>query len=362
VSSQGKLFAPYRLGPIELANRIVMAPLTRNRAGLGNVPTPLAAEYYAQRASVGLIISESTQVSPDGQGYQATPGIHSADQVAGWKGVTDAVHARGGHIFAQLWHTGRVSNVALQPGGMPPVAPSAIRAKTKTFVNDTYADVSEPRALRLDEIPAVIDAFRRGAVNALAAGFDGVEVHGANGYLIDQFLRDGANRRDDAYGGPIENRARLLLDVMAAVIGAVGAERVGVHLSPVSPSNDMSDRDPVALFGYVVERLDALKPVYLHLVEGATGGDRAFDPHFDFAALRRRFRGTYIANNGYSRALASETLERGNADLISFGRLSLANPDLVERLRRDAALNEPDKATFYGGGAKGYTDYPTLGR
>jgi N-ethylmaleimide reductase len=360
VTTEERLFQPYRLGTIELANRIVMAPLTRNRAGPGNAPTTLAAAYYAQRASAGLIVSEATQVSPEGQGYQATPGIHSAEQVAGWRRVTDAVHARGGRIFAQIWHVGRVSHVALQPGGRLPVAPSAIRAKTKTYVNDAYAEVSEPRALRLDEIPSIVEAFSRGAVNALAAGFDGVEVHGANGYLIDQFLRDGANCRDDAYGGSIENRARLLLDVMAAVISEVGADRVGVHLSPVSPSNDMSDRDPMALFAHVVARLDALKPVYLHVVEGSTGGDRVFDPRFDFSALRRRFGGTYIANNGYGRALASEVLARNHADLIAFGRPYIANPDLVERLRRDAPLNEPDKTTFYGGGARGYTDYPTL--
>jgi N-ethylmaleimide reductase len=357
-----KLFEPYRLGPLELPNRIVMAPLTRNRAALGNVPSSLAAKYYAQRASAGLIISEATQVAPEGQGYEATPGIHSPEQIEGWREVTKAVHANGGRIFLQLWHVGRVSHVSLQPGGQRPVAPSAIKANTKTFIGGEFLETSPPRALQLDEIPGVVAAFRQGAANAIAAGFDGVEVHGANGYLLDQFLRDGANRRDDAYGGSIENRARLLLEVLAEVIGEVGAGRVGVRVSPVSPSNDISDSNPGALFAHVIERIDALAPVYIHVVEGATGGDRNFGAPFDYGVLHRNFRGTYIANNGYGLASAIDAVASGRADLIAFGKAFLANPDLVARLRANAPLNAPDKTTFYGGGAKGYTDYPALER
>ena len=360
IATKAKLFEPYRLGDIKLANRIVMAPLTRNRAGPGNVPTLLMAQYYAQRASAGLIITEATQVASEGQGYEGTPGIHSAEQIAGWKQVTQAVHARGGRIFLQLWHVGRVSHVSLQPGGKAPVAPSAIRAKTKTFIGGQFVDVSEPRALRLEEIPDIVDAYRRGARNAIAADFDGVEIHGANGYLIDQFLRDGSNRRSDSYGVSVANRSRLLLEITAAVIGETGAKRVGVRLSPVSPSNDVHDSDPNRLFRYVVERLNELHPIYLDLVEGATGGERDFDRSFDFQELRGRFSGTYIANNGYSLELATGTIDRGLVDLVAFGKLFIANPDLVGRLRSGAPLAAADQSTFYGGGARGYTDYPAL--
>lgn len=358
-SSAEKLLSPFRLGKLELPNRVVLAPLTRNRAALGNVPTSLMATYYAQRASAGLLITEATQVSPDGQGYEATPGIHSEQQIEGWQEVTRAVHARGGRIFLQLWHVGRVSHISLQPFGRAPVAPSAIRANTKTFVGGTFADVSEPRALRRDEIPGVIEVFRQGTANALAAGFDGVELHGANGYLLDQFLRDSANHRDDDYGGSIQNRARLTLEALAAVIQEAGAERVGIRLSPVTPANDVSDRNPQALFDYLVGEIDKLAPVYIHVIEGATGGARDHAP-FDYAALRKAFRGAYVANNGYTPESARAAIASGAADLIAFGKSFLANPDLVERLRRNAPLNVPDKATFYGGGAKGYTDYPTL--
>jgi N-ethylmaleimide reductase len=355
-----RLFEPYRLGALSLANRLVMAPLTRNRAALGNVPSSLAVKYYAQRASAGLIISEATQVCPEGQGYEATPGIHSAAQIEGWRNVTQAVHAQGGRIFLQLWHVGRVSHVSLQPGGLAPVAPSAIRAKTKTFVGGEFVDVSEPRALRLDEIPAVIEAFRQGAANAMAAGFDGVEVHAANGYLIDQFLRDGTNKREDAYGGSIANRTRLLVEVLRAVIEEVGADRTGIRLSPVTPSNDISDSNPQALSIHVVDEINTLAPVYIHVVEGATGGDRDFGGPFDYGDLRRRFRGTYVANNGYTLESAKAAIESDRADLIAFGKAFLANPDLVARLRANAPLNIPEKATFYGGGDRGYTDYPAL--
>jgi N-ethylmaleimide reductase len=356
---QLKLFEPYRLGKIELSNRIVMAPLTRNRAGPGNVPTALAAKYYGQRASAGLIVSEATQISPEGQGYQATPGIHSLDQIEGWKHVTEAVHSKGGRIFLQLWHVGRVSHVSLQPGGRPPVAPSAIRAKTKTFVGGNFLEVSEPRALDLSEIPIIVDSYRLAARNAINAGFDGVEVHGANGYLLDQFLRDGINRRADIFGGPIENRSRLLLEVMRVVIDEIGADRVGIRLSPVTPANDAKDSDPQSLFNYVVDQLEKLAPVYIHVIEGATGGARDFLP-FDYGELRKRFSRTYIANNGYTLELATEAIATGRADLVAFGKLFISNPDLVERFRLRASLNEPNKATFFGGGAEGYTDYPTL--
>lgn len=353
------LFDSYRLGNLTLSNRIVMAPLTRNRAAAGNVPTALMAEYYAQRATAGLIVAEATQVVPEGQGYQDTPGIHSAEQVAGWKRVTDAVHAKGGKIFLQLWHVGRVSHVDLQPGGQAPVAPSAIRAKTKTFVGGTFVDVSEPRALHLDELPAIVEGYRKGAANAIAAGFDGVEIHGANGYLLDQFLRDGINQRTDAYGGSIENRARLLLEVTEAIVKEIGAERTGIRLSPVTPANDAVDSNPQPLFNYVVEQLDRLGLVYIHVIEGSTGGARDNLP-FDYGALRSRYRGAWIVNNGYDRAMAENAVANGRGDLIAFGRPFISNPDLVERLRSDAPLAELNRATLYGGGAGGYTDYPAL--
>jgi N-ethylmaleimide reductase len=358
--SPSRLFEPYKLGPITLANRLVMAPLTRNRAvPPGMVPSPLAIDYYGQRASAGLLVTEATQVSQQGQGYQDTPGIYSKEQVEGWRKVTDRVHERGGRIFVQLWHVGRISHVSLQPGGGKPVAPSAIRAKTKTFVNGQFAEVSEPRALDLAEIPGIIDDFRRGAANALAAGFDGVEIHGANGYLLDQFAKDGTNKRTDAYGGSIENRAKLMLEVSKAAVSEVGAERTGIRISPVTPANDVSDSNPQTLFDYIVDHLEALKLTYIHVIEGATGGPRDIAP-FDYASLRKRFTRAYVANNGYDFELASKQLESGAADLIAFGKPFISNPDLVERLKKGAPLNAWDKNTFYGGGAKGYTDYPTL--
>jgi N-ethylmaleimide reductase len=356
MSTPTKLFEPFKLGPLNLPNRFVMAPLT---VPPGMVPSPLAVEYYGQRASAGLLITEATQVSQQGQGYQDTPGIYSKEQVAGWKRVTDRVHERGGRILVQLWHVGRISHTSLQPGGGKPVAPSAIRANGKTFVNGTFAEVSEPRALELSEIPGIIDDFKRGAANALAAGFDGVEIHGANGYLLDQFAKDGANKRTDAYGGSIENRAKLMLEVAKAVTAETGSARTGIRISPVTPANDISDSSPQPLFDYIVDGLDALKLVYIHVIEGATGGPRDIVA-FDYASLRKRFSGAYVANNGYDFALATKMLDAGAADLIAFGKPFISNPDLVERLKKGAPLNEWDKATFYGGGAKGYTDYPTL--
>lgn len=353
------LFEPYTLGSMTLSNRVVMAPLTRNRAGAGFVPNELAATYYSQRASAGLLISEATQISQQGQGYQDTPGIYTQAQVDGWHKVTDAVHAKGGRIFLQLWHVGRVSHVDLQENGAAPVGPSALQAATKVFVNNRFADASAPRALDIEELPGIVNDFRRAAKNAIAAGFDGVEIHGANGYLLDQFLKDGANIRTDAYGGSVENRARLLLEVTAAVVDAIGADRTGVRISPVSPANGVSCSNPQQQFNYVVEQLDAMGLVYLHVVEGATGGPRDVAP-FDFGALRQRFNNTYIANNGYDLNLAASQLNDDKADLIAFGRPFIGNPDLVERLRSNAALSAFDPATLYGGGAAGYIDYPTL--
>jgi N-ethylmaleimide reductase len=353
------LFDSYTLGTIPLANRIVMAPLTRNRAAAGFVPGPFAADYYAQRATAGLLIAEATQVSQQGQGYQDTPGIYTDAQVEGWRVVTDRVHAAGGKIFLQLWHVGRISHVDLQPNGGAPVAPSAIRAEAKTFVGNAFVDTSTPRALELDEMPGIVEDFRRAAANAIRAGFDGVEVHGANGYLLDQFAKDGANHRTDAYGGSIENRARLMLEVTKAVVAEVGADRTGIRISPVSPASGVSDSNPQPLFDYIVDHLSALDLVYLHVIEGATGGDRDFAP-FDYASLRRRFANTYMANNGYTLELATKAVESNAADLIAFGQPYIANPDLVERFKQHAPLNTIDQATLYGGGAKGYTDYPTL--
>jgi N-ethylmaleimide reductase len=360
MSPPAKLLEPYQLGPIKLPNRLMMAPLTRNRAvPPGMVPSPLAVDYYGQRASAGLLVTEASQVSQQGQGYQDTPGIYSKEQVAGWRKVTDRVHEKGGRIFIQIWHVGRVSHTSLQPNGGAPVAPSAIRAKGKTFVDGTFTDISEPRALDLAEIPFILDSFKRATANALEAGFDGVEIHGANGYLLDQFAKDGANKRTDAYGGSIENRAKLMLEVAKAVAAEAGANRTGIRISPVTPANDISDSNPQPLFDYIVDGLNDLKLVYLHVVEGATGGPRDNAP-FDYASLRKRFAGAYVANNGYDFELGTKVLDAGAADLIAFGKPFISNPDLVERLKTGAPLNEWDKATFYGGGARGYTDYPTL--
>ncbi|WP_374641114.1 alkene reductase [Hydrogenophaga sp.] len=363
------LFDPIQAGDIALANRIVMAPLTRNRAP-GAVPTPLMATYYTQRASAGLLITEATAISHQGQGYADVPGLYAPEQVAGWKAVTASVHAAGGKIVTQLWHVGRVSHTELQPGGGAPVAPSALTAKTKTVLlkdgGAVFVDTSEPRALRLDELPGIVDDYRRAALAAIEAGFDGVEVHAANGYLLDQFLKTGANQRTDAYGGSIENRARLLVEVMQAVTAAIGGGRVGIRLSPVTPANDIVDADPQPLFDYVVRQLAPLGLAYVHVIEGATGGPRELpDRPFDYAALKAAYRaaggtGAWMVNNGYDLPLAQQALA-GGAELVAFGKAYIANPDLVERLKAGGPFNVPDKMTFYGGGEKGYTDYPTLG-
>lgn len=355
------LFQPVRLGSYELANRIVMAPLTRSRAGPDGVPRPLMAEYYAQRASAGLIISEATNISPQGRGYAFTPGLFSCAQVEGWRHVTQAVHAHGGRIFAQLWHVGRISHPSLQPGGAVPVAPSAIRPAVSAFTESGLQPCVTPRALEIPEIHAIIRHYCEAARKALLAGFDGVEIHAANGYLIEQFLRDSTNQRTDAYGGSRQNRARLLLEVTEAVARACGGARVGIRLSPVSPSNDIgADSDPEATYLHVVERLNAFDLAYLHVIEGATQGPREVPGGFELQVLRRAFRSRYIANNGYDLRLALDARRRDLADLIAFGRPFIANPDLVQRLRLGAELNVPDRATFFGGGAAGYTDYPCL--
>ncbi len=354
------LFDPFKAGDIALANRLVMAPLTRNRAAAGRVPSHLAETYYAQRASAGLIITEASQISPMGQGYLDTPGIYNAEQVAAWRRVTDAVHAAGGKIVIQLWHVGRISHVSLLPDGQVPVSSTARQANSKTFTTQGFEPVSAPRALRTDEIPALVQSYRDAACRAIEAGFDGVEVHGANGYLIDQFLRDSINDRTDGYGGSIENRTRLLREVMQAVTAEIGGGRTGLRLSPVTPSNDAGqDSNPQALFNAAVEQLAPLGLAFLHVVEGATGGPRDVAP-FDYEQLRRRFPGAWMVNNGYTREMALEAVAGGRADLVAVGRPFISNPDLVRRWRENAPLNTPDSKTFYGGGAQGYTDYPTL--
>lgn len=351
------LFAPIQLGEIALKNRIVMAPLTRSRAGAGRAPQDLNATYYAQRASAGLIITEATQISPQGVGYPDTPGIHSAEQIEGWRRVTEAVHARGGRIVLQLWHVGRISHPSLQPDGALPVGPSAIRPEGEVYTHEGPKAFVTPRALETGEIAGIVEDFRKAAANAQAAGFDGVEIHAANGYLLDQFLRDGTNRREDAYGGSRENRSRLIFEVIEAVTKIWAPGRVGLRLSPVNSFNSMTDSDPDATFGYLVKRLNRYNLAYLHVVEtdmtGATGGQT-----YDRAALRHAFKGAYMANGGYDRARGIIAVAEKAADLVAYGQPYVANPDLVERLFRDIPLNAPDPATFYGGDHRGYTDYP----
>jgi N-ethylmaleimide reductase len=357
------LFDPLRLGDIEIATRLVMAPLTRNRAIAGRVPSPLSVEYYAQRANpatgAGLIVTEGVQVSPMGQGYLDTPGMYSPEQVAGWRAVTSAVHAAGGRIVAQIWHVGRISHVSLLPGGAAPVSSTAKAADTRTFTSDGFLPVSAPRALALDEIAGVVDQYRHAARCAIDAGFDGVEVHGANGYLIEQFLKDSTNDRTDAYGGSIEHRARFAIEVMRAVSAEIGAGRAGLRISPVTPANDVGqDSNPQALYEYLVTQLAPLGLSFLHVVEGATGGPRDNAP-FDWAALRAKWPGAWIGNNGYTRETALAAVAEGRVDAVAFGRSFISNPDLGRRLREDLPLAKANSATFYGGGAAGYTDYPT---
>ena len=368
------LFEPCQAGQLQLASRIVMAPLTRNRApqALANA---LMAEYYAQRANpatgAGLIITEATAISHQGQGYADVPGIWSAEQVEAWQAVTKAVHAKGGKIVVQLWHVGRISHTSLQPNGQAPVAPSAIVAKSKTVLIEngvpSFVPTSAPRALELAEMPGIVADYRRAAKNAIEAGFDGIEVHAANGYLIDQFLRADSNHRTDAYGGGIENRSRLLKEVMLAVSQEIGGGRCGIRISPVTPANDASDASPQALFEHVASFLGSLSLAYVHTIEGSTGAARDFqqgEAPFDYMALKKAYQqggghGAWMLNNAYDRALADQAVADG-ADLIAFGKSFIANPDLATRLKQNGPYNTPDRATFYGGLAAGYTDYPSL--
>jgi N-ethylmaleimide reductase len=349
------LFAPVRVGGWLLRNRIVMAPMTRQRAGAGDVAGPLQAAYYAQRASAGLIVTEGSQVSPQGRGYIATPGIHSAAQVEGWRQTTHAVHAAGGRIVVQLWHVGRVSHPSLQPDGALPVAPSALAAPGMAETADGTQPFPVPRALALEEIPGLVEQFRRAAENAMSAGFDGVELHAGNGYLIDQFLRESTNRRADGYGGPIANRARFLLEVTDAVCGVCGPSRVGVRVSPINPWGGMADSDPAALFGHVARALSTRGIAYLHVAESRTRR-----PMFSWSRLRRQFRGCYIAGGGFDRYRADAALRRGRADLISFARDFIANPDLPERLLLGAPARQADPGVYYRGDARGYADFAPM--
>ena len=350
------LFSPITIGPLTLRNRIVMAPLTRNRAGEGNVPQDMNAKYYRQRATAGLIIAEATQVSADGVGYPATPGIHSPEQLAGWKKVTRGVHDEGGLIFLQLWFCGRISHPDLLPDHQQPVSASAIKAEGEAVTFEGMKPFVEPRALETEEMPGIIDRYCKASINAKKAGFDGVEIHAANGYLLDQFLRDGTNQRDDNYGGSIENRARLMLEVVDTVAQIWDSSQMGVRISPDNSFNDIHDSDPQALFNYVTEALSERKLGYLHVVEGGFMGEH----DVDYDQIRQRFDGNYMANLGYDLEKAQAAIANGHADLVSFGKLFLANPDLVARFQANAELNTPDEATFYGGDEHGYTDYPFM--
>ncbi len=356
-----KLFQPVQIGDLHLANRVVMAPLTRCRADepAGDVPgSAMNIAYYRQRSNAGLIISEGTQIAPAGKGYMATPGIYSDAQVLGWRPITQAVHDAGSKIVAQIWHVGRISHPDLT-GGVTPIAPSAIAPKVSAYTHNGKQEAPVPHALSVDDIKEVVGQFRQAAANAMRAGFDGVEIHGANGYLVDQFLRDGSNHRTDAYGGSPENRCRFALEVVDAVVAEIGAGRVGIRLSPVTPANDAHGSDPQAVFGHLVEALNKRGIAFIHFIEGSTGGPRDLTG-FDFAWARRTFKGAYIANNGYDRQMALDAVANDQADAVAFGRLYIANPDLVQRLKANAPLNAPNPKTFYKPGPEGYTDYPAL--
>ncbi|MGR8934064.1 MAG: alkene reductase [Gammaproteobacteria bacterium] len=348
-----KLFDPMQLGDIALLpNRILMAPLTRCRASVGRVPNAMMADYYVQRVAAGLIITEATAVTPMGVGYPDTPGIWSQEQVEGWKKITRAVHDAGGRIIMQLWHVGRISHPYYLDGRQP-VAPSAIAAMGNVSLMRPAEPYPVPRALTLDEIPGIVEAYRQGAENAQAAGFDGVEIHGANGYLLDQFLQDGSNQRGDVYGGSVENRARLMLEVTDAVVSVWGASRVGMHLAPRCDAHSMGDSDPLATFSHVASEMGKRKIAFIcareHVATDSIG-----------PKLKQAFGGIYIANEGFTQETAEKILADGNADAVAFGKLFIANPDLPQRFQRNAPLNEPQPETFYTPGAKGYTDYPSL--
>jgi len=359
------LFNPFTLGDLVLPNRVLMSPLTRSRSKQpGDIPSEMNATYYAQRAGAGLIFAEATQVSPQGKGYAFTPGIHSSAQVDGWRLVTDAVHAAGGRIYLQLWHVGRISRPELQPDGQLPVAPSAIKpegAMTFTDAHSGMVEVLQPRALSHEEIPSLVEQFRKGAENAKRAGFDGVEIHGANGYLLDQFMRSKSNRRDDEYGGSIDNRLRFPLMVVDAVIDVWGCERTGIRVSPTGTFNDMHDDDPVATYSALARELGDRGLAYIEVVEDSFQGNAvAGRPEAVIQAIRGNFQGAYIANGNYTADEARQRIGAGKCDLVSFGRPFIANPDLPERFRKGAGLNDYDEETFYGGDERGYTDYPAL--
>lgn len=355
------LFDPITIGAVQCANRVMMAPLTRCRALAGSdAPHALNALYYAQRASAGLIISEATQVMPEGKGYPNTPGIYSPEQEVGWKLLTEAVHAAGGKIFAQLWHVGAISHPDLQPDNRLPVAPSAINPGGTLYTQHGKRERVTPRALETHEIPAIVAAYQHAAAVAKRAGFDGVEVHSANGYLLEQFIRDSSNHRTDQYGGSITNRLRLTLEVVDAAMSVWGADHVGIRLSPVSPANGCKpDSNPQATYGTLVQELSARRLAYLHFIEGATGGERNL-AGFDFAQARRNFGGVYIANNKYTREMAIAAVSNGSADAIAFGVPFISNPDLPQRLQLNAPLTLANSKTFYTAGPEGYTDYPAL--
>jgi N-ethylmaleimide reductase len=356
-----QLFQPTHIGDIAVANRIVMAPLTRSRAdeAHGDIPgSAMNVDYYRQRSAAGLIISEGTQVSPVGKGYMATPGIYSDAQVEGWKSITKAVHEAGGKIVAQIWHVGRITHPELT-GGAQPVAPSAIQPKVVAYTHKGKVDVPVPHALSATEVKEVVQQFRQAAANAVRAGFDGVEIHGANGYLIDQFIRDVSNHRTDEYGSSVENRCRFALEVVDACAAEIDAGRVGIRLSPLTTFNDVRDSQPQTVFAHLVEALNTRGIAFIHFIEGETGGPRDLTG-FDYAWARKTFKGTYIGNNGYDRQMAIDAIESGKADAIAFGRLFISNPDLVERLKHNAALTQANPSTFYTPGPVGYTDYPTL--
>ncbi|MGO9434405.1 MAG: alkene reductase [Terracidiphilus sp.] len=355
------LFESVQFGSLTLTNRVFMAPLTRNRADGDGVHSELAVTYYAQRASAGLIITEATQISPMGKGYINTPGIHSPQQVQAWRRVVDAVHGKGGRIFLQLWHVGRISHSSLLPNNAQPVAPSAIRANSQTLIATGLAPVSEPVALTASGIQETLADFRRAAGNAKEAGFDGVEIHAANGYLIDQFLRTGSNRRTDEYGGIASNRVRFLTETVERILEVWDSRHVGVRISPTGGFNDMSDENPRETFSVTVEKLNGYKLGYLHIVETAQNSKGSSEEDLAMSAhLRTLWKGLYIVNGGYDRQRGEEAIRTGHADAIAYGRPFLANPDLPRRLQLRAALNEPDPTTFYGGGAAGYTSYPAL--
>jgi len=359
------MLRPVRLGAIDLKNRILMAPMTRARAP-SRVPTPSMVEYYRQRAGAGLIITEATQISQQGTGTLATPGIHTPEQIAGWRAVTEAVHGAGGRIVCQIWHCGRVSHSVFQKDGAAPVAPSAVRGTIRTFTEEGFVPTSQPRALTLDEIPAVVNDFRQAARNALDAGFDGVQIHGANGYLIDQFLRDGVNQREDRYGGSIENRCRFLLEVTDAVIDEVGADRTAVRLSPFSTTWDCHDSQPAPLFQHAIAQLEPRGLAFLEIVErvyesSVSGSAVEAQEGFGIDDLRAVYRGPLVLNGGYNRERSEAVLAAGGAAAVSIARPYMFTPDLVERFAIDAPLNPPgDDAAVYGGGDAGYIDFPTL--